>query len=296
MALAQCIEWRHRIQRRGLFGGFSGGGKSGLFWNIGTTDQMYACGSGNCLPQFTHGITTAEMQNPFTFINGGWDFATVWGKSTTGANNGYLQLRALSTGLYDDYATVTSANLTKTYGNANPALTYAIGGLGLVNGDTLSGGLATVASATSGVGAYAITQGTLVASPNYAITYTGALLTVAPAQTNRSTGGTDTGSGSGVGTGTGTTIPGGTSNAGTGTTTPGGSANPGTSTPVTGTPTITFRLPPSIFATALGSTPFSPPGGQSPGSNAGGQDGLGDFTSPGYDKPSTCVAGRACGS
>ena len=49
---------------------------------------------------------------------------------------------------------------------------------GLVNGDTLSGLLATTATTASNVGAYAITQGTLAASTNYALTYVGANLTV----------------------------------------------------------------------------------------------------------------------
>ena len=59
---------------------------------------------------------------------------------------------------------VTADNLSKTYGAALPALTYS--DAGLVNGDTasvFSGALATPATAASGVGNYAITQGTLSA-------------------------------------------------------------------------------------------------------------------------------------
>jgi filamentous hemagglutinin family protein len=74
--------------------------------------------------------------------------------------------------------TVTANALSRIYGNANPALTYTIGGDGLVNGDTLSGALATTATATSNVGTYAITQGTLAASSNYSLSYTGANLAV----------------------------------------------------------------------------------------------------------------------
>ena len=66
-----------------------------------------------------------------------------------------------------------------TYGSAVPALTY--NETGLVNGDTLSGLLATTATATSNVGSYAITQGTLAASANYALSYVGANLTVTAA-------------------------------------------------------------------------------------------------------------------
>ena len=75
--------------------------------------------------------------------------------------------------------TVTADAQTRLYGAANPTLTYT--DTGLVNGDTLSGLLATPATLTSNVGAYAITQGTLAASSNYALTYVGANLTVTAA-------------------------------------------------------------------------------------------------------------------
>ncbi|MFK4875308.1 MBG domain-containing protein, partial [Novosphingobium sp. ZW T3_23] len=76
--------------------------------------------------------------------------------------------------------TISANALSRLYGNANPALTYSVGGDGLVNGDTLSGALATAATATSNVGAYGITQGSLAAGGNYALTFTGADLTVTP--------------------------------------------------------------------------------------------------------------------
>src|SRR3546814_5239714 len=70
---------------------------------------------------------------------------------------------------------------TTLYGDANPALTYAVGGLGLVNGDTVTGALATSATAASDVGAYAIARGSLAVSSNYALTYQGANLSIDPA-------------------------------------------------------------------------------------------------------------------
>jgi filamentous hemagglutinin family protein len=73
---------------------------------------------------------------------------------------------------------VTADAQSRIYGDANPVLTYTIGGRGLVNNDLLNGALATTATSTSNVGNYAITQGTL-ASSNYALTYTGATLSVA---------------------------------------------------------------------------------------------------------------------
>ncbi|HTV30857.1 MAG TPA: MBG domain-containing protein, partial [Xanthobacteraceae bacterium] len=77
--------------------------------------------------------------------------------------------------------TVTANDLSQTYGGSTPALTYAVGGDGLVNGDTLSGALATSANAASNVGTYAITEGTLAASSNYALTYVPGTLSVGPA-------------------------------------------------------------------------------------------------------------------
>jgi hypothetical protein len=72
-----------------------------------------------------------------------------------------------------------AANAQSSPYGANPTLTYTVGGSGLVNGDTLSGALATTATTTSNVGNYAITQGTLAASSNYALTgFTGANLAV----------------------------------------------------------------------------------------------------------------------
>ena len=75
---------------------------------------------------------------------------------------------------------ITADNQQRAYGNANPVFTYRVGGAGLVNGDTLTGWLATVADARSGVGGYAIDQGTLAASANYTMRYEGGTLTVTP--------------------------------------------------------------------------------------------------------------------
>ncbi len=73
---------------------------------------------------------------------------------------------------------VTADAQSRLYGEANPPLTYTVGGPGLVGGDGLAGSLATAAGAASGVGRYAITRGSLAASANYAVTYRGADLTV----------------------------------------------------------------------------------------------------------------------
>ena len=74
--------------------------------------------------------------------------------------------------------TVTADAKSRAYGEVNPALTYQVGGSGLVNGDSLSGALATSATTSSNVGTYGIRQGTLAASGNYALNYTSDNLTV----------------------------------------------------------------------------------------------------------------------
>jgi hypothetical protein len=76
---------------------------------------------------------------------------------------------------------VAANNAMRTYGAANPPLTYQV--QGLVNGDTtsvLTGTLATSATLTSPVGSHPISQGSLTAS-NYTITFTPATLSITPA-------------------------------------------------------------------------------------------------------------------
>jgi hypothetical protein len=68
---------------------------------------------------------------------------------------------------------------SREYGDANPVLTYVLSrtttgatGAALVNGNTLTGALASAADGTSTVGNYAITQGDLAASGNYTLSVT----------------------------------------------------------------------------------------------------------------------------
>ena len=71
--------------------------------------------------------------------------------------------------------TVTADAKSKTYGTADPALTYQITGGTLVGEDSLSGSLSRTAG--ENVGSYAINQGTL-SNSNYTIGYAGANLTI----------------------------------------------------------------------------------------------------------------------
>ncbi len=77
---------------------------------------------------------------------------------------------------------ITADAKSKTYGNADPALTYtpeAAGtNRGLVIGDTFTGSLTRVAGETVSGGPYAISQGTTLANSDYAITFTGNVLAI----------------------------------------------------------------------------------------------------------------------
>ena len=69
---------------------------------------------------------------------------------------------------------VTADAKTKVYGAADPELTYVA--TGLVNGDQLSGALTRATG--DAVGTYAIQVGTLAASTNYSLSFTGADFTI----------------------------------------------------------------------------------------------------------------------
>lgn len=71
--------------------------------------------------------------------------------------------------------TVAANNKSKTYGSADPELTYTP--TGLVGTDTLSGSLSR--DPGENVGDYSITQGTLI-NPNYSIAFTQGTLTITP--------------------------------------------------------------------------------------------------------------------
>ena len=72
---------------------------------------------------------------------------------------------------------VTAHTQRKTVGDADPALTWSAPDL--IAGDTLTGAL--TRDAGEAVGTYAIRQGTLAASSNYTLSFTGAMLEIVPA-------------------------------------------------------------------------------------------------------------------
>lgn len=108
--------------------------------------------------------------------------------SITSASNGgkqvfgYTLTNAEATGNVGDVTqraiTITAnSGQSKIQGNVDPLpFTFAVGGLGLVSGDTLTGALDRLAGET--VGNYVINQGTLDAGGNYIINYVSDLFTI----------------------------------------------------------------------------------------------------------------------
>src|SRR5207253_2874208 len=79
--------------------------------------------------------------------------------------------------------TITAADKTKVYGDANPSLTGSI--VGLKNSDAITATYATTADAASGVGSYAIVPTAVDSSPsklgNYSVSLVNGSLSVTPA-------------------------------------------------------------------------------------------------------------------
>ena len=153
--------------------------------------------------------------------------------------NGYdlIDTRSVNYDIAPRPVTVTADAKSKTVGQSDPPLTYAIGcptGLstdcGLVTGETLAGSLSR--DAGEAVGAYTIRQDTVTDAnnPNYAIAFVGNNLTISAASSGggSSSGGSgDTGTGTGTGTGGARTD---TGTGGTGTGSTGTGVSSGTDT------------------------------------------------------------------
>ena len=143
---------------------------------------------GDANPALTHRITDGSLVNGdalsgdlATTANGTSGIGT-YGitQGTLGAPNYAITYVGADLTITSRPITVTGDTLSRAYGDANPLLTYAVTSGSLVNGDSLTGALTTTATSTSNVGDYVITQGTLAASPNYALTYSKATLSVTP--------------------------------------------------------------------------------------------------------------------
>jgi filamentous hemagglutinin family protein len=118
-------------------GGFIGmAGETGTtvtasFWDTETSGLTNAVGTGSIGTGAT-GKTTTQINSPLTYIDAGWDFANVWGKTLASANTGGIQLRDFSQNFYDNIIGISDAS--KTYGEANTSITGAtLSGVGVAN-------------------------------------------------------------------------------------------------------------------------------------------------------------------
>ena len=78
--------------------------------------------------------------------------------------------------------TIAAQSKTKTYGAADPGLTFTVGGLQFsdTTATVLAGALARAPGETVAGSPYSITQGTLTANNNYSISFTGSTLAITP--------------------------------------------------------------------------------------------------------------------
>lgn len=145
----------------GLVGLNNGTVESDVYWNTDATGQSNGYGSNGAFGTFLgRGLSTAQMKNPFSFIDAGWDFSSVWGKSQIGNNNGYMVLRSFDSTVYDDYVRLASSNLTRVYGASNPLpSTIALDGAGTANVSVSWGG---VIGTHTNVGTYAFSASNVV--------------------------------------------------------------------------------------------------------------------------------------
>ena len=135
--------------------------------------------AGDTASVFTGSIITTAKTNSAVGsypITGGTPWNGLWAgpNYTITFTNGTLNVIPAS-------LSVTASSFSKTYGASLPGLYYTYSGL--VNGDkvsVLSGLLSTTATASSAVGNYPITQGSLKAGNNYTIAFTNGTLTITP--------------------------------------------------------------------------------------------------------------------
>ena len=137
-------------------------------------------GSGTGAYSYSHGASTACTVNSTTgalTITSGTGTCSITATRAGDANyNPSSPSAPASVTISSAPITVKADTKSKEYGAADPELTYKVTAGSLVSGDSFTGSLARVAG--ENVGSYAITQGSLSAGSNYALTFVGANLTI----------------------------------------------------------------------------------------------------------------------
>ncbi|WP_120716953.1 YDG domain-containing protein [Tsuneonella amylolytica] len=130
------------------------------------------------------GDAVSTTGTTFTFVdpNAGTDKTVrAAGTSLAGVDSGNYTLTLPTTALADILRRaieIVAVDGSKSQGQIDPALTYTVGGAGLVAGDSLTGTLQRAPGEI--VGNYAIGQGSVTAGANYTITFIGGTFTVRP--------------------------------------------------------------------------------------------------------------------
>lgn len=128
------------------------------------------------------GDTVSTSGTTFTFADrntGIGKTVAISGTTLTGADAGNYTLTIPASALADIIAralVITADNKQKPQGTPDPALTFQVGGQGLVAGDVISGAL--VRDPGELFGDYTITRGTIDAGSNYILTFEGGTLTI----------------------------------------------------------------------------------------------------------------------
>jgi uncharacterized protein YjdB len=136
----------------------------------GAADPAFAYTSSDPAAVFTGALGRATGENVGTYAINQGTLAAVNYVITFVSGNFSITARPI---------TVAANSQTKVFGAADPALTYQVTSGSLVASDAFAGALVRVAG--ENVGTYAINQGTLALSSNYALTYVGANLTITQA-------------------------------------------------------------------------------------------------------------------
>ncbi len=135
-------------------------------------------------PAATYSVTTGTLPsgvtlNPTSGVLSGTTAAGTYSFTVTATSGSKSSTQAFTLTVNKVALTVTAAAKSKTYGDADPALTYSITTGALVGSDSLTGSLTRASGENAGT--YAINQGTLAASSNYTVIFVSANLTVSKA-------------------------------------------------------------------------------------------------------------------
>jgi len=104
---------------------------TGSFWNTTTSGQSSGCGAVTDISVCTStGLTTAQMADPFKYIDAGWNFASTWASLKTG---GAPVLRSLTTDPVYTYYVRLTGDSTTTYGDTIDTSAIAVDGIGAGN-------------------------------------------------------------------------------------------------------------------------------------------------------------------